>query len=274
MKITEVLASPAINPALKLQLEGHQDDPYVEDCFLASPEISVVAACRYDYSDGGGVARYSLLHVLYKDEVQVREWQYCDKYSHSKDRRDLMILKIGGKGTKAKEEGDSITVVVECVPPKEYSPRFVTFKFKRKADDAIVAHIKLPEDEQEGFDKWVRQEGKRKLNQMLKIWNGNTHTMPTPHGRVRYRQPRITSVEVNKPIGVAIIITEEQIDCDTLGNTQMQQKALLLMWKGKTVKVVHEEHAYLTVGSANIDVVGISPKAVTLGTQSGQKSVP
>ena len=129
------------------------------------------------------------------------------------------------------------------------------------------------EIEQKEFELWVQQGRERILNQMLEVWKKNTHTMPTPHGRVPYSQPRIKEVKLNKPIGIGVIITEEQIDFDTRGNPQMQQKALVFKWEDGTSWMAHEEHAYTTAGSANIDVVSISAKEVLLGTQSGQKTV-
>lgn len=269
--IKELLGLSNVHPALKLQLKQNISDPWLEDCVLASPEIAVIASARHDYSSGGGVARYSILRVLYKDEVQMKEWQYCDKWSHLKNRWDLMILNIGE--TKVKEVSEEIMVRVQCLPPKGHAPRLESFKFKKKDDVAMVAHMELPENMQEEFKQWAGQERSRILNQMLKIWKQNTRIVLTPHGKESYAQPRIKEVRFIKAIGIGVIITEEQIDFDQLGNPQMQQKALVLKWKDRTVEMACEEHNQYIRGSANIDIISISAKEVIFGTQSGQKIV-
>jgi hypothetical protein len=270
-EIKQLIEIPNIHPALKVQLEQNMRIPSLDDCVLTSPEIAVIVSSRRDCSAGGGVARYSILRVMYKDEVKMREWQYSDKYSHSADRWDLMILRTGK--VEITEAGETISVTVECIAPEGYSPRTVRFEFKRKDDAALMKLNELPADVQVIFDGWVQDERTRIEREIMGTWSRNTHTMPTPHGRVPYNQPRIKEVRINRPIGLAVIVAEEQIDFDTLGNPQMQQKAYLLNWNGKTVAMVREEHAYVGGGSATIDVINISQKEVVLGTQSGHVTI-
>jgi hypothetical protein len=269
--IEKLLNVADTHPALKKQLEQNKDISCLEDCALASPEIAIIASARHDYSAGGGVARHSILRVLYKDAFQTEEWQYCDKYSHSCDRRDLMILKIGK--TEVKQQGGKIEIWIECIPPKEYSPRRVNFRFNKKEDREIVNPSELSDGDQSSFVEWVEQEQRRILDTMLDNWKNNGCTMPSPHGRLPYSQPRIKEVKLNKAIGVGVIITEEQIDFDTRGNPQIQQWAVILKWDGKVVKMAHEEHAYTTEGSPNIDIISVSPKDVIFGTQNGKLTI-
>lgn len=271
-KIQQLLESETKpHPAVKFQLEQRQDMTCLDDCKLASPEVAVIASTFNDYSSGGGVARHSVLQVIYKDENEIKRWQYCDKYSSARDRRELMINSLGK--IEVTETDTEVKVVVECIPPTQYSSRFVTYTFQRKDDSLIHTPVKLSEEAQKEFERWVEEERTRIYNRILEIWEKNTHTMPSPHGRLPYIQPSIKDLKLNKIFGIGVIVAEEQIDFSPVGDPQMQQKAFLLMWEGKKIHLALEKHAYTTEDSATIKIVDISPRSLTLGTLGFNKTL-
>ncbi len=260
-----VIANSTLHSAVRLQLEENKGLACDKACFSPCPEVAVIAAVRYDYSSGGGVARYSQLHVCYLDEKKVQEWQYVDKYSCHKDRREYMILDIAG--VVVKEAEGNVKIRVECVPCKGYSNWFADFTFTKKEATDIPAA--LSDTDQVAFETWVGAQKEEIKSGIMGTWERNTHTQPSPYGRLPYREPSIKEIRVNASAGVAVIITEEQIDFKGMGNAQIQQKAYLLTWKDQKVTVVEEAHAYEQQGSPTLEPVSISAKEVVIGTPSG-----
>lgn len=129
-ELTQLLESTTINSDLRVQLEQHKAVSCLEDCKLVSEEVAVAVNAEHDYSSGGGVGRKSILTVFRKDKKQRQSWQYSDKWSASRDRRDLMILSVGK--VEILHGSGQVQIQVECVAPQGHSPRKVTFTFKNE----------------------------------------------------------------------------------------------------------------------------------------------
>ena len=269
--INTVIADSKINTELKARLEQSRNTIGQEGCVLVSPDIAIILSRRNDYSGGGGVARYNSLHAYYKGNSQIMEWQYADKWSSSNDRRNLMILDIGTCRVSDKE--GKINILIKCIPPDGYQSRYVSFTFTPEPTSTTPAKTTLTAEQQESFVSFTQKEHKLMCDRLLCQWEKNTHTMPTPHGRVPYVQPRCQLCMVLKQNGLAVIKTEEQIDFKGMSNPQMQQKIFLLQWKDQSIKEIAEEHAFQNGGSANVDVISLSSSEIIIGTKFGPKTI-
>ncbi len=116
------------HPALRAKLQtfttacnsnsGRNGGCVLQDAKVVSSELIVIVLFRYVYNTGGGVARYSQLHVFWRNSHERHEWQYVDAYDGSRDDRRQMILSIGD--VQPKQDGDKLFVKIECVPPERF----------------------------------------------------------------------------------------------------------------------------------------------------------
>lgn len=251
-----------MHPVLKSTIENLST--HFEDAVLVSPEVAVIASSRADYSGVHGVPKWSSLRFVYLDEVKFKEWQYSDAYSHHNNRWDLLIR--GFEKVTMEEVDGKIIISAEVKAAVDYPNRTVKHSFPVKDSEAITSSL-INEEEVEKLEKQFQDEVARLKEWIMKIWEQNTHTMPTPHGHVPYRQPRIKGSSLNKGCGIGIFITEEQIDFH-FNDPQMKQEAYIVRL-GEKARMIHQESAYLSQGSPDITVISIEKDKVVLGTERG-----
>ncbi len=258
------MATQGIKPSKALlHYLADPGDFHVETIKLVDPDTAVMLSTRGEYAGGGGTAKFSQVRVWRKGQLLLQEWQY--KYSYGSDRWDLLVRDIGE--VKLTESAEGTDVEVELIGGVDQRNRSVSFTFKKEKSPE---HRELTGGELTAYGVFMKAEHDRVIAELRANWEKSSARMPTPHGSVKYRMPKLTTGAVDGRHGVSVFVAEEQIDhrssfSGSAGepDCQMQQKLYLVKHGEPAARVLTEVHSYeQREGSKTIWIIELKPTEV------------
>jgi hypothetical protein len=122
-KLAERLGDTAVSEELRRQILPYADN---KSLVIMSPDIAAVLTSRSEYESSGGIGYYDQVRVFFKNQTDIKEWQWRDRYSASNDKPWLAVHSIGA--VNVSEKGNKVIVEVELVN-NQYGNRTVTYTF-------------------------------------------------------------------------------------------------------------------------------------------------
>jgi len=272
-KLNERLGKTKISDELRQQILPFVDR---ETLKIVNSEIGAVVDSRSEYGSSGGIGYWDQIRVFCGAQSQMQEWQWRDRYSA---RNDKPWNRINGIGKVKVSEKDNKTVVEVELLNEKHSNRTAWLTF----DKPKAAAKKLSAKQQTEFVAKAESEMARVLEGLEKLWEckpqmladypaGMTMPMGTP-SYVAYRRPSIKEKSVRSDLGVAVFITQEQID-HRGSDPQFRYELHLLKHGQETAHVLFEDHSYeKREGSAVIALVNLNPAEIEINTRHGKQVV-
>lgn len=234
---------------------------------VVSEDLVICDGKRDMYSGTSGVGKFCQIHVWYKGQADMQEWQWRDCYSADRDRHDFYINGIGNVTTSSK--GSQVEIRIKLLN-KDHGPRYTTFIFK---DKDAVANPTISKEKQAEFARRFEAEIQRVLGGLEEMWT-RKDSMLTNHGPQKYRRPSIKQRVLNTPNGIGAFVTEEQIDHRTGGDPQVRFELFLMKAGDTEAKCVLEDHSYeKSDGIRVISILGLTSNQLTASTHDGSKTI-
>ncbi|MFA5029304.1 MAG: hypothetical protein WC518_00955 [Patescibacteria group bacterium] len=281
--LAEVLGGQEVSARLRLFIEELMK---MERCSIGKvrvldPDTAVFLVARSEWGGSGGIGYFDQVVIYHHGRDQMQEWQWRNRYSSSADRHDLCINDLGQ--IQIDERGGQVKITVELVN-EEYGNRIAEFVFE--PTEATPSPPKLNETEQAAFEGEVDAAIAQILAQKMASWRlkpkmyqdygdqkyGVVIQMPmgTP-GQVSYRTPSVRHRIISARLGLAVFVAEEQID-HRIADPQLRYE-LYVMVPGQEPRLIYENHAYESAGSAAIAVLRLEEDHVVLSTEGRQEAV-
>jgi hypothetical protein len=96
---------------------------------VISPDLVICDGHRSLDSGSAGMGYFSQIRVWYKGQTDMKEWQWRDCYSASRDRHDLYINGVGE--VEVQPKNGKVEIRIELLN-REYGSRYATFSFEEK----------------------------------------------------------------------------------------------------------------------------------------------
>lgn len=249
----------------------------IQSLRIIDPDIAIFQGSRSEWGSSGGIGYFDQIYVYFHSQTDMREWQWRDRWSESKDRHDLRIDELGRISVELEKERQK--VLIEIVN-KEYGNRETFFSFEIKKEKS---QKQLSPVEQLEFEKLLKNEIARIMTTLHELWECKPQMLMDysgwgmiPSGSpayTNYKEPSIKYEIINKELGVSAFITEEQID-NQGKDPQYRYELFVLKHGDQEVKRIFEDHAYeKREGSALIALVDLTPNKVTINTRDGKKTI-
>ena len=245
---------------------------------VVAPDIAVYLTDRSEWGNTGGIGKFHQVNVYYKGQVEMKEWQWRDRWSANNDRHDLYVQDFGK--VSVNKDGQVVQVNVELLN-NEYGSRKATFKFR----DLKSVIEQLTDEEQMAFTVKAEAAVKNLLEEKTRLWEAKPQMMARypagsrmPEGMpsyVNYKQPWVKEKQIFPDQGIAAFVLEEQIDhhCDI---AQMRYELYVFkVFKGKEAELKHlyEDNAYENEESAVIGLVQLKQDAIIINCRAGKKTI-
>lgn len=273
VKLNERLGDTVINNELRRQILPHADN---KSLVIASSDVAAVLTSRSEWGSSGGIGYYDQVRVFYGSQADMKEWQWRDRYSASNDKPWLAVHAIGA--VKMSEKDNKVNVEVELVNNR-HGNRTATYIFDPPKPTAVKT---LSVDEQATFTAQVEKETARVMAELNRLWEckpqmvasypaGMTMPMGTPT-YVPYRRPSIKQREFHPEIGVAVFVTEEQID-HRVSDPQIRHELYVLSAASEKAECKAEDHGYDREGGAFLTILEVGPERIVINTKSGKATI-
>ena len=266
-KLRERFGDAEISDDLYVQITKYAEN---SSLVIVDKDTAVVTDSRSDWGSSGGIGYYDQIRVFYGQQSNMQEWQWRDRYSASKDRPSLAIHGIG-KVDVAKKE-NMVSIEIELINNK-YGNRSTTFSFKQKK---LAEVPRLSVDDQAKFQAQVEKEIELVMSELNRLWECKpemlSRVMPTSSGYTSYRQPSIKQTDFRLEIGVAVFVTEEQID-HRASDPQIRYELFVVKFGEEKVRRVTEDHGYESEGGAFLAVLDLNSEQVVVNTKSGKATI-
>ena len=274
-KLTERLSETEVSDELRRQILPYADD---KTLVVAGPNVAAVIGHRSEYGSSGGIGYYSQVRVFCGSQNEMQEWQWRDRYSASNDKPWLSVHNLGE--IKVSVKGTKIIVEVELVN-REHGKRATTFTFDALAATTLVRTLSA--EEQTAFTTKVDREMDRVMTELDGLWKlkptmvarysgGGMMSLGTS-GYVPYRRPSIKEREIRSEIGVAVFVTEEQID-HRMDDPQIRYELYVLTAKGEKAECKAEDHGYdRGDGGAFLKILEVKSDRIVINTKRGKSTI-
>ena len=233
-----------------------------------SPDVVVCVTNRSEYGGSGGIGYFDSVRVYYHGQTQMKEWQWRDRWSASNDRPWLSIHEIGKIDVSVSEGKATVTVEVKNRDPR--GNRSAVFTFEHKEETTVQT---LSESDQQAFTAKVDAEMDRIMAHLNKMWKLKPTMLDLRGNYAAYYQPKVKEQIVRANIGLAVFVTEEQIDARD-GHRQMRYELYVMTSEDTQSRRLAEDHAYEPrEGSGVIAIVDVNRDKITINTRHGQREL-
>lgn len=238
------------------QLERYlEEKPYYEILTAINDDL-VILVNKRSANTGCGMSYYDQLHVFFRGQRKMQEWRWRDGQSYSGDRPDLRIHGIGQ--TKIDENNGKTVMTIELKGPGG-SKRSAIFEFK----PVTTPNEKLfSEEEQRAF---VESADTAFDKVMIRLKEGDTYKLD------HYLSSRERSRSIYPKIGVATLLTEEQID-HLVSDRQMRVALFVFKADSGEARQITEDHGYGREGGAFLSIVEVEKDKIIVETKGGKMS--
>lgn len=248
-----------------------QNGNWPESTTVVSPDLVICTARRHLNSGSAGMGYFSQVHVWYKGQAEMKEWQWRDCYSADRDRPELSVHGIGQVVVKPMIGLDvkAVEVRIELLN-KRHGSRHTVFTFEDKEANTFP---ELSEQEQAEFANTFQTEMDRVLSDLEERWTWKNQ-MFTSQGYVSYERPAIQQSVLDAKHGIGAFVTKEQIDHREGGNRQTRFELLIMKAADDKSRQIFEDHGYeKTEGARAISIISLAPDCIQVGTHGGPKSI-
>lgn len=260
-ELDKLLAGRTVSEEVKAQLL--QDVP--DNLTVADPHVVLFVSMRSEYGSSGGVGYWSQVHCICKDQKQMQEWQWRDRYSAANDNPRLRFDELGK--VKITRSGRTTTVNVQLIN-KKYGNRFTSFDF-RPSTARKTPH--LTAEEQVRFEQQAQEAGERVMAEFMRL-HALKPTMSGTRGPTGYFPPRFKEQEIRAELGVAAFVVEEQID-HHVDDRQIRLDLYTFRNGQKNAEFKAESHGYESAGGAFLTILDIDQDKVLINTENGKSEV-
>ncbi len=266
--VAELLGGEKVSDAnLRAMVEFCQDSNWPESTKVISPDVIICVGRRHLDSGSAGMGYFSQIHIWYKGQKDMREWQWRDCYSASADRPELFIYGVGE--IEVESSDGKVKIKIELLN-REHGSRYTTFTFEDKEADIFP---ELPEERQAQFTNDFETETGRVLAELEKRWILK-HQMLTSQGYVNYERPAIKQCVIDAVHGIGAFVSKEQIDHRAGGERQTRFELFIMRVGDIQSKRVWEDHGYeKSEGARAISITSLNPHRIQIATHGGLKIV-
>ncbi len=265
-RLLERFSKEEISKELQKQILPYADN---KSLIIVSSDIALVLTSRSEWGSSGGIGYYDQVRAFYKDQAQMKEWQWRDRYSASNDRPQVKVEGFGR--VKILEKEKEISVEVELIN-KEYGNRSATYNFKLKVSSPTVS---ISKDEQAVFIAQAEKEIARIMSNLNRLWECKPKmlsSIPMTDGYISYSQPKIKQKELRPEIGILAFVTEEQID-HRVSDPQIRHELYVLIIGNEKAEPKVKDHGYYSEGGAFLSILEVKMEGIVINTKDGKKLI-
>jgi hypothetical protein len=244
-----------------------ENDRWEKFVKVVSQDLIICDGHRSLNSGSAGMGYFSQIHVWYKGQTGMKEWQWRDCYSADRDRHDLRINDTGD--IKVKSVDGKVEIGIQLLN-MENGSWYTTFCFE---DNDIGVFPELSEEDQKKFARTFDAEIQRIFTDLEERWTWK-NPMLTSNGQENYEHPSIKQRVLDIEHGVGAFVTKEQIDHRTGGNRQTRFELLIMKVGDEKSKRMWEDHGYeKTEGARAISITSLNPDQIQVATHDGPKTI-